>query len=141
MAKKDFHVVVDSHLDELKLEFIHKVPAIMEAIGLQAEGNAIKEITKMKAVDTGRLRNSITFATTTAQGSPNGEGGEPALPSDYNKLANPEFGTMYIGTNVEYAPYIEYGARKMKGRPFLRNAITNYSDQYKDILEKGLRDN
>ena len=34
----------------------------LEAIGLAAEGHAKKKITAEGAVDTGRLRNSITYA-------------------------------------------------------------------------------
>ena len=28
-----------------------------------------------------------------------------------------------VGTNVEYAPYVEYGTVKMKAQPFLRTAL------------------
>ena len=28
-----------------------------------------------------------------------------------------------VGTNVEYAPYVELGTHKMAARPFLRNAL------------------
>jgi len=28
----------------------------------------------------------------------------------------------YVGTNVEYAPYVEFGTRKMAARPYLRPA-------------------
>ena len=34
----------------------------LEAIGLAAEGHAKKALTDQKAVDTGRLRNSVTYA-------------------------------------------------------------------------------
>jgi HK97 gp10 family phage protein len=53
-------------------------------------------------VDTGRLRSSITHEISTdAKGL----------------LAT-------IGTNVEYAPYVELGTRHMRAQPFLRPAIT-----------------
>lgn len=55
------------------------VAAALEAIGLQAEGYA----KMLEYVDTGRLRNSITH----------GVDGD----------------TAYIGTNVFYAPYVEFG--------------------------------
>lgn len=45
----------------------------------------------------------------------------------------------YIGTNIEYAPYVEYGTRNMTERPFLRNAAQNYSDEYKAILEYAIK--
>lgn len=132
-------VVIESHLGEVKAELKNRIGTIMEAVGLQAEGNAIKEITNMEAVDTGRLRNSITFATTNRQGSPNSQPGEQAKPEDYKQNGTAEEGSMYIGTNVEYASYIELGARGMKPRPFLKNAITNYTQEYKRIMEDGLK--
>ena len=52
----------------------------LEAIGLTAERHAKKKITEEKAVDTGRLRNSISHET--------------------DKEA------VYIGTNVEYAAFV-----------------------------------
>lgn len=33
--------------------------------------------------------------------------------------------TAYIGTNVEYAPHVEYGTKRMKAQPYLRPAIDN----------------
>lgn len=123
---------------QVKAEFKNKLPTILEAIGLQAEGNAISEITHMGAVDTGRLRNSITWAAATGQGLPNQQGGEAAKPEDYEPSGTPEKNAVYIGTNVEYAPYIEHGTSKMAARPFLRNAAANYQKEYKDIIKKGL---
>lgn len=81
----------------------------LEMIGIKAEGYAKKDC----PVDTGRLRNSISHAQ--------------------------EKDTAYIGTNVEYAPYVEFGTSKMASRPFLRDAATNHSDEYKNIVEKVLK--
>jgi phage gpG-like protein len=82
----------------------------LEAIGLVAEGHAKKYET---AVDTGRLRNSISHAT--------------------DKEA------AYIGTNVEYAPYIELGARGKDGLHFLQKAASNHSDEYKRLMENSIK--
>lgn len=132
-------VKIVSNVDAVKQELENRIDAIMEGVGLQAEGNAITEITRMGAVDTGRLRNSITFATINRQGSANTQGGTPAKPDDYAQKGTAEHGSVYIGTNVEYAPYIELGARRMAPRPFLKNAIANYSQEYKRIMEDGLK--
>lgn len=132
-------VIINSNLGEVKKELKDRVSIILEALGLEAQGNAIDEITSMKAVDTGRLRNSITWVTATGQGNPNQQGGEPAKPEDYKPNGTPEEGKVYIGTNVEYGPYIELGTHKMAARPFLKNAIINHQEQYKQKVKDGLR--
>ena len=82
----------------------------LEAIGLVAEGHAKKYET---AVDTGRLRNSISHAT--------------------------DDEAAYIGTNVEYAPYIELGARGKDGLHFLQKAASNHTDEYKRLMEDSMK--
>ncbi len=43
------------------------------------------------------------------------------------------------GRDVEYAPYVEEGTSRMKGKHFLRKAATGHGDTYRAILEKHLR--
>lgn len=81
----------------------------LEAIGLTAEGYA----KKVTPVDTGRLRNSISHAT--------------------------DDEAAYIGTNVEYAPYVELGARGRKGKHMLQRAATEHTDEYKRIMEDAMK--
>lgn len=81
----------------------------LEAIGLVAEGHA-KKITP---VDTGRLRNSISHAV--------------------------QKGAAYIGTNVDYAPYVELGARGRKPVHMLLKAATEHSAEYKRLMEAALK--
>jgi phage gpG-like protein len=81
----------------------------LEAIGLTAEGHA-KKITP---VDTGRLRNSISHAT--------------------------DDEAAYIGTNVEYAPYVELGARGRDGKHMLQRASTEHTDEYKKLMEESMK--
>ena len=80
----------------------------LEAIGLTAEGHAKKET----PVDTGRLRNSISHVT--------------------------DDEAAYIGTNVEYAPYVELGARGRQGKHMLQRAASEHTDEYKQIMENAM---
>ena len=109
----------------------------LERCGLQAEGYA-KDLTP---VDTGNLRNRITH-----QVSENGR-------------------EVYIGTNVEYAPYVELGTgiyaeggggrptpwvyQDAKGRwhwtrgnpaqPFLKPAVADHAQTYRNIIEDEMK--
>lgn len=106
-------VIIESHVGEVKAELQNRIPTILEALGIEAEGNAVTEITELGAVDTGRLRGSITHAV--------------------------DDDSAIVGTDVEYGVYVEMGTYKMASRPFLRNAIENYTDDYKRIVEAGLQ--
>ena len=44
----------------------------------------------------------------------------------------------YIGTNVEYAPYVELGTVKMAARPYLRPACEDHADEYRMIAQNEL---
>lgn len=76
-------------------------------IGQQAEGNA----KLMCPTDTGRLKNSIT-----------------------NQIDMQE-NAVYIGTNVEYAPYVELGTRRQDPHPYLRPAASEHGEEYRAILK------
>ena len=106
-------VQVDDHSEEVLEEIRAKIPVMLEKIGQAGENNAKFEITALGAIDTGNLRNSISHT----------DDGEYA----------------YIGTNVEYAPYVEMGTVKMQERPFLRNAVLNHQNEYKQIFEEELK--
>lgn len=110
-----------------------QVEAAMVAIGLFLEGEAKIQIANdPKRIDTGRLRNSISFATHTKQHS------EADSPQDGNPNATPEEKTVYIGTNVEYAPYVHEGTSRMLPNHFLRNAVNQNINQCKNYLQNAL---
>ena len=45
--------------------------------------------------------------------------------------------TVYVGTNVEYAPYVHEGTRRMTPNKFIKNAFErNYDQVKKYILER-----
>lgn len=105
------------------LEALHsQLKTALEAVGMQAEANAKIEVTravydtpesKSGYRRTGNLRNGISHAHDDT--------------------------TAYVGTNVEYAAYVEMGTSKMAARPFIRPAVENYMDEYKALAEEMLR--
>lgn len=102
---------------EITAQLEKAIEIAMEAVGMEAEGD-VKEVTPVGTPEStgipyyvgGNLRNSITH--------------------EYDK----ENHTEYIGTVVEYAPYVELGTSKMDARPFLKRGITENLDKYNDIL-------
>ena len=116
-------VTLTSNKDEILEALGEQLGQAMIAIGMAAESNAKQEITKAVYdtpesksgyVRTGRLRNSISYGVDTD---------EPAV---------------YIGSNVEYAPYVELGTSKMRARPYLKPAVENYGEQYKELLQQAM---
>lgn len=100
----------EDNTEEASQGIARAIDRALEEIGLAAEGHAKRAC----PVDTGNLRNSITHAV---------EGSE---------------GAVYVGTNVEYAPYVEMGTRRTAAQPFLRPAATEHGAQYRRVLEKAL---
>lgn len=86
-----------------------QVQKALKTVGMQAEKNA----KKICPVDTGNLRNSITHQN--------------------------DNDTVYIGTNVEYAPYVEMGTSRMRAQPYLGPAIVNHVAEYKETIEMILK--
>lgn len=103
-------IVEKNNARELQGAFNQAIARALEEIGLAAERFAKQET----PVDTGRLRNSMTHAISTSEKA------------------------VYVGTNVEYGPYIEMGTRRYKGRHMLQHAAENHTDYYRRILKKNL---
>lgn len=123
-----------------KKECEEAIQRALEEIGLRMERNAALEIeNNPRRVDTGRLRNSITHAThefggTTFYADNNGN-----AYADGGSLATPEKGEVYVGTNVEYAPYVHDGTWNMAPNAFLKNAVAGHTAEYREILERELK--
>lgn len=105
------------------------VDKALEKMGGKAETYA----KKLCPVDTGNLRNSITHQRSTS-----------------------EVNTELVGTNVEYAPYVELGhnqeagryvaaigkrlvASYVEGKPYIRPAIEDHIEEYRDIAYNELK--
>jgi HK97 gp10 family phage protein len=84
------------------------LPRALKAIELRSEGDLIRlgirvqnEARRLAAVDTGRMRSSV-------QHVPGRDSRGPFVD---------------VGTNVEYAPYVEYGTVHSPAQPFMRPAL------------------
>lgn len=69
------------------------------------------------AVDTGRLRASYTWAM--------------------GRVGRRPF--VEVGTNVKYAPFLEFGTRRMRARPHLRPAVLQYRRRIGGVVAQGVR--
>lgn len=103
-----------NNTESIKTEIKKVSREALEQIGLTAENDVVKYITQHNIVDTGRLRNSITHQMM------------------------PEGNAVQIGTNVEYAPYVELGTSRMKSRPYLRQTITDNADKYRKMFRDAM---
>lgn len=133
---------ITSHKQEAIEAKDEAVRRAMKDIGMAAETYAkllcpvgTPESTGIEGYIGGTLRGSITYATEEQHSS----GQAPAKGADYKMLATPEKERVYIGTNVEYAPYVEMGTVKMKPKPYLKPAIANNAAEYQSILERELK--
>lgn len=109
------------------------------AIGVKAVEGSVDAISgkydTAPAVDTGRLRASISFITPTQKG-------DSGQPKPANAQAGDELtgtaeqNTVVVGSNVSYSEFVHNGTSKMAGRPFLREGIDKTKDQMQEQAEK-----
>ena len=137
----DFQVQFIDNSDEFEQALNDNLEVILEAIGQHAEGEAIETITKERRIDTGQYANSIAHT--------------------YNMSEK----AAYVGSNVPHAVWNEIGTGKyasepggrqtpwrykgsdgkwhttsgMKGIHALKKAAANHNDEYKTLIEKGLK--
>lgn len=106
-------VTFTSHTQDCKNALERAVHKALTAIGMTAEKHAKDNIQNNHSVDTGRLLNSITHAE--------------------------EDDAVYIGTNVEYAPFVELGTSRSKAKPYLRPAAEDHADEYAKLIESAMK--
>lgn len=114
----------------------------LTAIGMEAETYAKKNT----PVDTGRLRNSITFVTKKNEGTTRSYNYTVKVDGKKMKITDTtvigtgaEKDSVYIGTNVEYAPYVELGSRNNKAHHMLQRAAIEHADEYKKLAEQAFK--
>lgn len=129
------------HSPEVNAKLEEALEAALEAVGNQAVSHAKSIITRESRVDTGALRNSVNHAV------------------DMDEKC------VYVGTNMEYAIYHEFGTgiytdggrgrqspwayqdakgnwhrtRGIKPIHFLRDAVQDHIKEYQQIMEAEIR--
>lgn len=108
-------IVFKSFRKEVLSKLDEACEVALEIVGGMAESDVKKKITQNRSVVTGNLRNSITHE-----------------PMDSK--------TEVIGSNVEYAPYVELGHRTRGGgyvnpKPYLQPAIAGNAEKYKKVIQ------
>lgn len=143
--------MADSKTTNIKITLHDNSPEVLAALdkaiyrALWAMGAAAEGHAKENApVDTGLLRNSITFAV----------GGQPANITQYEADREDSNGVkktgkytgkassgtyVEIGSNVEYAIYQELGKPRGKHPHFLKNAVANHTAEYKNLLKESMK--
>lgn len=102
--------ISENNAEQVAAALNSAIARALTMIGQQAEGNA----KLICPTDTGRLKNSIT-----------------------NQIDMDE-NAVYIGTNVEYAPYVELGTMRQDPHPYLKPAASEHGDEYRAILKSCL---
>ena len=129
------NITIESHVEDIKGKVKEAVERGLEMCGMRATDYAKREC----PVDTGTLRNSITYA----------------MEHDGNAVQ--------IGTNVEYAVYVEMGTgkyveggrdtpwfyedengnwHKTEGqppKPYLKPALQDHADEYRRLFESAFK--
>jgi len=115
---------IEDYSEEVLKELDSRVMLALKAIGVEAMNYAVKDC----PVDTSRLKNSLAWATKNEHGGGDAPKGSP---EDYK---------VYIGTNVKYAVYVEYGdySHKVGKKHFLRDAAANHVEHYMELLRSAL---
>ena len=130
MSRETFNFELKSNRKEVLRGSEEAVERGLAAIGMRAVTYTHRPKERGGTpVDTGRLRNSIAWATA-SQG-----GGGTDAPSG----GGADDHAVIIGTNVEYGKFVEEGTSKRKPAHMLRNALTDGSDEYARIMEAALK--
>lgn len=104
-------VKITNNSGEFKKAMDEAVLRALEKCGLVAEGYA----KKLAPVNTGRLRNSLTHTVKAKEQA------------------------AYIGTNVEYAAYVELGTQHQSAQPYLKPAVANHAKEYQKIVKDEMK--
>jgi HK97 gp10 family phage protein len=113
-------------------DFERMVMRGLTAVGAFLQGDAMVRC----PVKTGRLKGSITWATTKSESRVRG----PAKSGDGVSKPGDKY-TCHIGSNVEYAQHVEYGTRRpTPAQPYLRPALDENKKEVRQIFQDYIKD-
>lgn len=132
-------VKIEDNSKEVLADFDKKTEQALLAIGTQAvkgivEYMSIPDFTGRDVVDTGRLRASISFLTpTTESGFVNGMVEESEGDDIVKGRSDPK--SVIVGSNVNYAEWVNNGTTKQPARHFIENGIENERDNMQELVD------
>ena len=56
-----------------------------------------------------------------------------------SEVGNSSPDTVDVGNSLDYAPHVHEGTSKLKGRPYIRDAITSGKDRLKEVASNQLK--
>lgn len=137
----DIKVEITDNSQEVLSGLKNAIGRALWAMGAKAEGYAKKGNVP---VDTGLLRNSITFAV--GGKAPNISSYRADKPDESGVIRSGSYGGtapagnyVAIGSGVEYAAAQEIGtSRGIRPHHFLKDAVANHSEEYKQVVKDSL---
>ena len=134
-------VKIEDHSDDYMKDVEGAIEKALTEIGIHLEGEAKEELSNTpKRIDTGLLRNSITYALDgegAAQASYSADDGSKS--GSYSGSApKDDQRSVMVGTNVEYALYVHEGTVRMPPNRFLKNAADRNRDQCAELIKKAM---
>ena len=149
---------VDVRFMDGSKEAVSEIGRLRDAALMEGAIAAAGECIVRSPVETGHLRASITYIVQTSSGDgdvPNCWPGKKGTkirkgrrtpdvcredgqshPGGMEGFSCP--GVAYIGTNVSYAPHVEYGTRNQKAQPYMRSGMVAAAPQIEKIFERRL---
>lgn len=112
-------------------------PELLVGVGNEAYKSIYNFMTEDKIVDTGRLRGSLSYSTDGYDYN------QPTLanyPTDFIKGVTDK-DAVIIGSNVEYASFVNSGTSKQRARKFMQVGITRAVPQIKKVVKIILQEN
>lgn len=97
-------------------EVLEMLSSAMEAALSEIGEKAVGYAKQNAPVDTGRLRDSIKYTV------------------------DPDEKSVSVGSDVEYAQYVENGTSRTKPRPFLGPAMSDHAQEYEQIMKSHMQD-
>lgn len=134
----DYSTEVLADIDSRKMKAITENALILE-----------REIASKTPVDTGHLRGSIS--TIAPLISTDGSGGcffgkKGTKATECRSIVHPggiegsvDSNEAFVGTNVSYAPYVEYGTKYMKAQSFMRTGYESAKPKMDRNMERNMK--
>ena len=127
------------NLAKLEINFGKEIKGALIAGGLLVETQAkqnVQEVSAGQSVTRYRLGGaSYNHVASSPGDSPNTDTG--ALVRSITTEVKEQ--SVFVGTTIEYAPWLEFGTINMKPRPFLHKALTSKQNKINELFAKAVK--